>query len=113
MSALTVGAAVETAPGERRVALSPDGATRLLANGFQVIVEAGAGTAACFPDSDYTNAGARLVTRHELYEQATSSSACTRRPRRTSACCAQVRSSSGCWRRSWIRNWPAVWPRRK
>ena len=70
MSALTVGAAVETAPGERRVALSPDGATRLLANGFQVIVEAGAGTAACFPDSDYTNAGARLVTRHELYEQA-------------------------------------------
>ena len=35
-----------------------------------MIVEAGAGTAACFPDSDYTNAGARLVTRHELYEQA-------------------------------------------
>lgn len=30
MSALTVGAAAETAPGERRVALSPDGAVRLL-----------------------------------------------------------------------------------
>ena len=70
MSALTVGAAAETAPGERRVALSPDGAVRLLAAGQQVIIEAGAGAAAWFPDADYTDAGARLVTRRELYEQA-------------------------------------------
>ena len=70
MSALTVGAAAETAPGERRVALSPDGAARLLSAGLQVIIEAGAGGAAWFPDADFTDAGARLVTRHELYEQA-------------------------------------------
>jgi H+-translocating NAD(P) transhydrogenase subunit alpha len=70
MSALTVGAATETAPGERRVALSPDGAARLLAAGNQVIIEHGAGAAAWFPDADYTEAGARLVTRRELYEQA-------------------------------------------
>jgi NAD(P) transhydrogenase subunit alpha len=70
MSALTVGAAAETAPGERRVALSPDGAARLLAAGQQVIIEAGAGAAAWFPDADYTDAGARLVTSRELYEQA-------------------------------------------
>jgi len=70
MSALTVGAVAETAPGERRVAVSPDGAARLQTAGQQVIVEAGAGAAAWFPDTDYTDAGARLVTRRELYEQA-------------------------------------------
>ena len=70
MSALAVGAVAETAPGERRVALSPDGAARLQTAGQQVIVEAGAGAAAWFLDADYTDVGARLVTRHELYEQA-------------------------------------------
>jgi NAD(P) transhydrogenase subunit alpha len=50
--------------------LSPDGAARLQTAGQQVIVEAGAGAAAWFPDADYTDVGARLVTRHELYEQA-------------------------------------------
>jgi NAD(P) transhydrogenase subunit alpha len=70
MSALTVGAVAETAPGERRVALSPDGAARLQTAGPQVIIEAGAGAAAWFPDTDYTDAGARPVTRRELYEQA-------------------------------------------
>jgi H+-translocating NAD(P) transhydrogenase subunit alpha len=70
MSALTVGAVAETAPGERRVALSPDGAARLQTAGQRVIVEAGAGAAAWFPDTDYTDAGARLVTRRELYEEA-------------------------------------------
>jgi len=70
MSALAVGAVAETAPGERRVALSPDGAARLHTAGQQVIIEAGAGGAAWFPDADYTDVGARLVTRHELYEQA-------------------------------------------
>jgi len=70
MSALTVGAVAETAPGERRVALSPDGAARLQAAGQQVIIEASAGAAAWFPDTDYTDAGARLVSRHELYEWA-------------------------------------------
>ncbi len=70
MSALTVGAVAETAPGERRVALSPDGAARLQVAGQQVILEAGAGAAAWFPDIDYSDAGARLLSRREVYEQA-------------------------------------------
>lgn len=69
MSALTVGALAETAPGERRVGLSPDGVARLLAAGHQVIIEVGAGAGAWFPDAAYAEAGARLVTRPELYEQ--------------------------------------------
>ena len=70
MNALIVGAVAETAPRERRVALSPDGVVRLLATGQQVIIEAGAGAAAWFPDADYADAGARLVARRELYDQA-------------------------------------------
>jgi NAD(P) transhydrogenase subunit alpha len=70
MSARTVGAVAETAPGERRVALSPDGAARLLAADHQVIIEGGAGDAAWFTDSDYADAGARLLSRREVYEQA-------------------------------------------
>ncbi|CAN5880618.1 NAD(P) transhydrogenase subunit alpha [soil metagenome] len=70
MGTLTVGAPAETAPGERRVALSPDGVARLLTAGHQVLIEAGAGAPAWFPDTAYADAGARLVTRPELYEQA-------------------------------------------
>ncbi|BBY65821.1 NAD(P) transhydrogenase subunit alpha [Mycolicibacterium helvum] len=70
MTEHTVGAVAETAPGERRVALSPDGAARLRAAGHQVIVETGAGNAAWFTDSDYTEAGARALARDEVYAQA-------------------------------------------
>jgi H+-translocating NAD(P) transhydrogenase subunit alpha len=70
MTALMVGAPAETAPGERRVALSPDGVARLLAAGHQVIVETNAGAGAWFPDAAYADAGAHLMNRYELYEQA-------------------------------------------
>jgi NAD(P) transhydrogenase subunit alpha len=59
----------ETAPGERRVALVPE-SVRRLGHGFEVIVEAGAGTAAGFPDSEYAAAGAELVAREGLYADA-------------------------------------------
>jgi H+-translocating NAD(P) transhydrogenase subunit alpha len=54
---MRVGVARETAPGERRVALVPETAGRLAAAGFDVVVEAGAGDAASFPDTAYTEAG--------------------------------------------------------
>ena len=50
----------ETAPGERRVALVPETAGKLAAAGFEIVVEAGAGEAASFPDRAYTDAGAAL-----------------------------------------------------
>jgi len=55
----------ETAPGERRVALVPE-SLRRLGEGFEVLVERGAGTAAGFPDAEYEAAGARLVAADEL-----------------------------------------------
>lgn len=51
----------ETAPGERRVALTPESAGRLARTGVDVLVERGAGLAAYFPDDAYTAAGATLA----------------------------------------------------
>ena len=51
----------EIAPGERRVALTPDMAARLIKAGHSVTVQTGAGEGAGFPDGDYQSAGATLV----------------------------------------------------
>lgn len=50
----------ETLPGERRVALVPETATRLQAAGVEVAVEAGAGADAGFLDRAYAEAGASV-----------------------------------------------------
>jgi proton-translocating NAD(P)+ transhydrogenase subunit alpha len=50
----------EVAPGELRVALVPDVAARLVKDGLSVVVEAGAGAAAYYPDAAYTAAGAQV-----------------------------------------------------
>jgi len=51
----------ETAAGERRVALVPDTATKLIAAGLQVSIESGAGAAAYLPDAAYAAAGVTVV----------------------------------------------------
>ncbi|MEV0360031.1 hypothetical protein AB0H71_28630 [Nocardia sp. NPDC050697] len=56
----TVGVLRETAPGERRVALTPDAVRRLVHHDLSVTVETNAGVAAGFPDADYAGAGARI-----------------------------------------------------
>ncbi|MGH3080926.1 MAG: Re/Si-specific NAD(P)(+) transhydrogenase subunit alpha [Gaiellaceae bacterium] len=50
----------ETAPGERRVALVPEIASKLKASGIDVVVEPGAGAAASFSDEAFREAGAEL-----------------------------------------------------
>ena len=60
----------ENAPGERRVALVPETVPRLTAAGLEVLVEAGAGDGAWFPDSAYSEAGATIVKTNDLYETA-------------------------------------------
>ena len=61
----TVGVLKE-GPGERRVGLTPDGVTRLGGKGIEVVVEAGAGTAAFLTDDAYVKAGARIASRDEV-----------------------------------------------
>ncbi|MHB1928848.1 MAG: Rossmann-fold NAD(P)-binding domain-containing protein, partial [Acidimicrobiales bacterium] len=62
--------AKEPAAAERRVALTPDVVSRLGAIDAELIVEAGAGAAAGFPDADYEKAGAAVVGSGEAFEQA-------------------------------------------
>lgn len=58
---LTLGVPLETAPGERRVALVPSVIRRLVDRGLQVLVEPGAGSQARIRDAAYTAAGATLT----------------------------------------------------
>lgn len=51
----------ETAPGERRVALTPDMVARLIKAGHTVSMERGAGERAGFPDSSYEKVGAVIA----------------------------------------------------
>ncbi|HVX19896.1 MAG TPA: NAD(P) transhydrogenase subunit alpha [Acidimicrobiales bacterium] len=51
----------ETRPGERRVALVPDVVKRLVAGGWTVAVQSGAGREAAFSDQAYADAGAEVV----------------------------------------------------
>ncbi len=56
-----IGIARETAPGERRVAVTPETCRKLVAAGAQVRVERGLGDGAHFTDKAYAEAGAQLV----------------------------------------------------
>jgi H+-translocating NAD(P) transhydrogenase subunit alpha len=56
---MRLGIPKESDPGERRVALVPETVGRL-GDGVDVIVEAGAGEAAGFPDAAYSEAGAQI-----------------------------------------------------
>jgi NAD(P) transhydrogenase subunit alpha len=56
---MRLGIPKEISPGERRVALVPETVARL-GDGVDVIVEAGAGDAAGFPDAAYSDAGAQI-----------------------------------------------------
>src|SRR5688572_23764484 len=58
---LTVAVPRETLEGETRVALTPDAAGRIVKKGLAVLVQAGAGERAFFPDAAYTQAGATLA----------------------------------------------------
>ena len=68
---MIIGVPRESFPGERRVALVPGVIPNLVKAGFEVVVEAGAGAEAGYPDADYTAKGARLLpTRAEVFATA-------------------------------------------
>ncbi len=68
---MIIGVPRESFPGERRVALVPGVIPNLIKAGFEVLVEAGAGSEAGYPDADYTAKGAKLVpTRAEVFAAA-------------------------------------------
>src|SRR6476661_10083925 len=58
---LRIGVPRETKPRETRVAATPATVTKLVALGYDVVVETGAGEASSFPDEAYTSAGATVA----------------------------------------------------
>ena len=58
---VTITVARESAPGERRIAATPETCRKLIALGADVRVPRGAGLSASFVDEAYAQAGARLV----------------------------------------------------
>src|SRR5262249_49388675 len=68
---MIVGVPRESFPGERRVGLVPGALPNLTKAGLEVVVEAGAGAEAGYPDADYIAKGARIVpTREEVFRSA-------------------------------------------
>ena len=68
---MIVGVPRESFPGERRVALVPAAVPNLTKAGLQVVVEAGAGAAAGYPDADYAAKGAKVAAdRAEVFRAA-------------------------------------------
>jgi len=56
----TVFIPLETFPGEGRIAASPESVKKLKTLGFDVVVQAGAGTLSRIPDGEFEKAGARI-----------------------------------------------------
>jgi len=68
---MIVGVPRETFPGERRVALVPSVVPTLAKSGLEVVIEAGAGLEAGYPDADYIAKGAKIVAdRAEVFRAA-------------------------------------------
>lgn len=57
---LFIGLPKETYLGEKRVCLTPDAVSALCAHGHRIVVETGAGDNANYPDSEYSEAGAKI-----------------------------------------------------
>ncbi|NWT51913.1 NNTM protein, partial [Erythrocercus mccallii] len=63
---LTVGVPKEIFENEKRVALSPTGVQALIKQGFNVVVESGAGEASKFSDDHYREVGAKIQGTKEV-----------------------------------------------
>ena len=67
---MRIGVPGETAPGERRVALVPPVAKKLVDRGHEVLVSAGAGTDAGWSDEQYAAVGCETVeTRDDVFDR--------------------------------------------
>jgi H+-translocating NAD(P) transhydrogenase subunit alpha len=68
---MIVGVPRESYPGERRVALVPAVIPNLAKAGLEVVVEAGAGVEAGYPDADFATKGAKIIPqRAEVFRAA-------------------------------------------
>jgi H+-translocating NAD(P) transhydrogenase subunit alpha len=69
---MQIGVIAETLPGERRVALVPDAAAKLVSSGWAVAMQAAAGERAGYADGDYRAAGATVEAERQAILSAAS-----------------------------------------
>src|SRR5688572_13342146 len=62
---MVIGVPKEIKDQEFRVALLPSAAYQLIKRGHRVIVQSDAGAGSGYPDNDYVQAGAEVVSSHE------------------------------------------------
>src|SRR6516225_372368 len=68
---MIVGVPRENFPGERRVSLVPAVIPNLIKAGLEVVIEAGAGREAGYPDAEYADKRAKILsTRSEVFRAA-------------------------------------------
>src|SRR5262249_59209733 len=68
---MIIGVPREIFPGERRIALVPSVIPNLAKAGFEVRMEAGAGSGAGYADADYAAKGAKVIAdRSEVFRSA-------------------------------------------
>lgn len=68
---MKVGIPRELEANESRLAASPKTAQRLIKQGFEVLIQAGAGEQATFSDQEFSSVGAKIVgSSQELYDEA-------------------------------------------
>lgn len=54
---------------EKRIAFTPDAIAVLVSNGYEVKIEMGAGKGSNFEDNDYSEVGAKIVSKKEAFSQ--------------------------------------------
>jgi len=67
---MKIGILKETKKGERRVAISPSIAQKLIDKGFEVLSEDDAGSSSSFKNSDYIEAGVKVEKRGVVFKEA-------------------------------------------
>ncbi len=65
---LLIGVPRESAPGETRIPLTPEGVRLLVLDGHRVLVEASAGVGAQYTDLQYSDLGAEIVEKGQVYQ---------------------------------------------
>ena len=68
-SEMSIGVPKETVPLERRVAQTPESITKLTKEGWNVLVEKGAGVESSFTDAMYEKVGAKIVDKEAACTQ--------------------------------------------
>ena len=65
---MRIGIPKEPAKGQKLVSATPDTVGKLIKLGYEVVVEAGAGALASYPDQQYRDAGAEVVGPQEVWQ---------------------------------------------